>query len=97
MKKLFHCCFLPPPQSVTGAQGIKKKVKAGNDIEELIVRNLHDLNQRKKRVDEDELFGRSIAATLRRFSYRQKAHAKLKIQSLLLGIEFPDETFPPQQ
>ena len=88
-----------PTQSITDVRAKQKKVKAGNNVEELIVQNLHDLNQRKERPDEDEHFGRSIAAILRRFSYRQKAHAKLQIHSLLLDIEFPQETmsFPPQQ
>ena len=53
-----------PTECITGAQASKQKVKAGNDIEELIVRNLYDLNQFKEWVDENELFGRSIAATL---------------------------------
>ena len=43
---------------------VKKKLRQ-EMTEELIVQNLHDLNQRKERIDEDELFGRSIAATLR--------------------------------
>ena len=43
-------------ECITGAQASKKKVKAGNDIEELIVQNLHVLNRRKEQVDEDKLF-----------------------------------------
>ena len=38
--------------------------------------------------DEDGLFGRQLAATLRRFPSHQKAAAKLKIQQILLDTEF---------
>ena len=46
--------------------------------------------------DEDELLGRQVAATLRRFTKRQKAVAKLRIHSVLLAVEFPEEQITPQ-
>ncbi len=41
--------------------------------------------------DEDELFGKQLAATLRRLSGRQKAYAKMQIQKVLLEIEYPEK------
>ena len=38
--------------------------------------------------DEDGLFGRQLAASLHRFPSHQKAAAKLKIQQILVDIEF---------
>lgn len=38
--------------------------------------------------DEEGLFGRQLAATLRRFPSHHKAAAKLRIQQVLLDIEF---------
>lgn len=39
--------------------------------------------------DEEELFVLHVAATLRRFTNRQKAIAKLRIQQVLVEVEFP--------
>lgn len=71
-------------------------------MDEMIVRTLRGIEERRqeKRTqqveDEAELFGRLVASTLRRLSARQQAMAKLKIQQLLIDIEFPDEHyFPP--
>ena len=41
-----------------------------------------------KDPDEDDLFGRQIAATLHRLSNKQKAICKLQIQQVLLNVEF---------
>ena len=46
----------------------------------------------KQEEDEDQLFGRHIAVTLRRLTSRQKAMAKLCIQQVLIDVEFPEET-----
>ena len=42
--------------------------------------------------DEDGLFGWQLAATLRRFPSHQKAAAKLRIQQILMDIEFGTDT-----
>ena len=42
--------------------------------------------------DEDGLFGRQLAATLRRFPSHHKAAAKLRIQQVLLDIEFGSDS-----
>ncbi len=39
--------------------------------------------------DAEELFGRHIAANLRRLTNRQKAEAKVCIQQVMIDIEFP--------
>ena len=81
-----------PLESLSGPSAKKKKTKTADEAEELIIHTLQDLNERRGKVDdEDKHFGRAVAATLHRFSNRQKAYAKLRIQSLLLDIEFPDE------
>lgn len=68
----------------------KKKSKVVMDA--VIVRNLEELCQHRtsSATDEDELFGKTVAATLRRFDLRKKAMAKLRIQTVLMDIEFPD-------
>ena len=53
----------------------KKKTKMGMDeMDAVIVRNLEELcqNRRSSATDEDELFGKTIAATLHRFDLRKK-------------------------
>ena len=47
---------------------------------------------REDTSDEDTLFGLQVAATLRRLTSKQKATAKIRIQQVLLEIEFPTET-----
>lgn len=41
--------------------------------------------------DADELFGRHIAANLRRLTNRQKAEAKVRIQQVMIEVEFPED------
>ena len=53
-----------------------------------IVNSLKGLNQ-KQVSDEEELFGKHVAAVLRRLPNREKAMAKLQIQQVLTNIEFP--------
>ena len=76
----------------------KKKVSKDGELgEEYIIRSLKSIeNRRTQRQDEDEdqLFGRQIATTLHRLTSRQKATAKLRIQQILIDVEFLDETQP---
>ena len=44
--------------------------------------------QAKKEIDEE---GQQVAATLRRFTTRQKAFAKLQTEQVLVNIEFPPD------
>ena len=39
---------------------------------------------------ECELFGRQVGATLQRLNPRQRAQAKLRIQHVLVDVEFPE-------
>ena len=41
--------------------------------------------------DAEELFGRHIAANLRRLTNRQKAEAKVRIQQVMIEVEFPKD------
>jgi hypothetical protein len=74
------------------SQAKKKKTRA-DEVDELLVKSLHSLQESKKaKIDDEEgHYGEQIAATLRRFTPRQKALAKMKIQELLFNIEFESE------
>ena len=41
--------------------------------------------------DESDLFGMQLAATLSRFTYRQRALAKMRIAQVLFEVEFPSD------
>ena len=75
----------------------KKKIKTSNsnEMEDLIVSSLKNLQERRRErvcLDEAGHFGHQIAATLRRFTPRQMALAKLQIEQVLFNVEFPVET-----
>ena len=59
-------------------------------MESAIIDNLKQARNAKQDADSDKdgLFGRQIAATLRRFTTQQKAIAKLRFQQILVDIEF---------
>jgi len=59
------------------------------DIDKLLVKNLKALDE-PIQEDEEEVFGWQVAIIMRRLTPRQKAQAKLKIQRLLVDIEFPE-------
>ena len=67
-----------------------KRKRDDQEVDDLLIKNLKALEEPTKLEDEEELFGWQMAIILRRFTARQRAHAKLKIQSLLVEIEFPD-------
>lgn len=69
----------------------KRFRKGHNDdiIDKMLMHNLSQMSAAND--DEEELFARQIAATLRRFTNRQKAFAKLRIQSVLIDVEFSPE------
>ena len=66
-------------------------------MDEAILKSLKDLEERRTRreVDENESFGRHIGAVLRRFSPRQQAEARLRIEQVLIDVEFPDDAHTP--
>ena len=66
-------------------------------MDDLIMTSLKSLQERrhgKEALDEAGHFGHQIAATLRRFSPRQMAQAKLQIEQVLFNIEFPSDQSP---
>ena len=69
----------------------KRKVTKSDEVDDYILRSLKDIEEKQaqRQDDEDELYGRQVAATIRRFTNREKALAKLRIQQVLLDIEFP--------
>ena len=76
----------------------KRKVTKSDEVDELILRSLKGIEdkQAQRQDDEDELYGRQVAATMQCFTNREKALAKLHIQQVLLDIEFPAEHPHPQ-
>lgn len=78
-------------QNRCNEQQLKKKFRRGNDdiIDKMLMQNLSQMN--KANDDEEELYGRQVAATLRWFTNRQKTLAKLRIQSVLIDVEFLDK------
>lgn len=72
----------------------KRKAKA-EEIDELLIKSLASLQQNKiaktEEIDEDGYFGQQIiAATLRHFTPRQKAIAKLRMQQIHVDTEFTE-------
>lgn len=89
-----------PGSSSTSQQPLAKKRKVSKDdvVDEYIIQSLKSIEERRaqRKVgedDEDELFGRQVAVTLRRLASlsRPKAMVKLRIQQILVDAEFPDE------
>ena len=76
----------------------KKKISKDDEIGECIMQSLKSIEENRRALaqnqeeDEDQLFGRHIAVTLCRLTSRQKAMAKLRIQQVLIDVEFPEET-----
>ena len=86
---------LPEPSQGLPSKRKRKLDKANEDVDSLLVRNLKALEE-PLQEDEEELFGRQVAIALRRLTARQMAHAKLKIQSILVETEFPDLAYTPE-
>ena len=65
-------------------------------MDEAILKTLQKMEERRARrqdqVDEEQLFGQHVAAVLRRLTGRQKATARLRIEQVLIDVEFPEET-----
>ena len=70
---------------------VKRKPEAQVTERELLTAIMSD----KKDDDEMDSFGRSVAGTLRRFTARQLAMAEVRIQQVLLEIEFDNKVAAP--
>ena len=73
---------LPKRFRMATSQEVAPPVVVGN------AENRVRLKEKFLEEDEDELFGRMIAASLRRLSPRTKAVGKIQIQHLLFSLEF---------
>ena len=77
----------------------RKKISQKDDeIDELLKTELKEIQNRRIRRepnDSEGYFGQHVAATLRRFNDRQKAIAKLKIEQVLVTVEFPSDPYAP--
>lgn len=70
----------------------KKKLSKDSEVDDAILQSLKDISARRSDhvPDEEELFSGSVAAVLRRLQPHQKAVARLRIQQVLIDIEFPE-------
>ena len=105
MSKCYTVLSQPPSPAPSASSSdvlqspAKRKKSRGDEVEEVILCSLKSLQERRRgkeqqqQSDEEAHFGQQIAATLRRFTPRQKALAKLQIELVLFSVEFPPE-FP---
>ena len=72
----------------------KRKKTSRDDVDEALLRSLKDIEEMraKRAVDENDLFGKHVSAVLHRFTPRQQAQARLRIEQVLVDVEFPEET-----
>ena len=78
----------------------RRKSSRSEDIDELFVRSINMLQEKRKKkeeLDEEGHFAHHAAGTLRRFNSRQKAIAKLRIEQVLVDVEFAQDNYftPP--
>ena len=88
-----------PPQQPPSK---KRRSMKGDDIDEMLINSIKTIQERRqekhsRQLNEETHFGLQVAETLRRFSPKQKALAKLQIDQVLFNIEFPPEQpyYPP--
>ena len=83
----------------TAMMGKRKRMGTIDLVEREILSTLSSLKAPPpppvQECDEEDHFVASVVSTLRRFSPRMKALAKVKIQELLLNLEFPPQQVPP--
>jgi hypothetical protein len=79
----------PPKKRQKLSQGERKQTEIGT-VDMVLIEGLKQAQSVTHQEDESTLFGRQIAATIRRLSHHQQAVAKLRIQQVLLDVEFGD-------
>ena len=83
----------PPAEKIPLATIVpnKKKKKVEIDqLEDFLIKSIKDKQGEKQVDDEEDLFCKSIAHTLRRLDTKSKQLAKIKIQQLLFELEFKE-------
>ena len=73
-----------------------KRVLSPDDLDREILKQLQKDVDATTEKDEDDLFGQSIGASLKKMAPQQKALAKMKIQQLLYEIQFNVQPSPVQ-
>jgi hypothetical protein len=76
------------------SRGRKRKM---DPVEQAILESMnkfHASNVSHQESDDDAHFGRQVTSTLRRFSNQQKALAKVRIQQVLMEVEFDSSPSP---
>lgn len=87
-ERLFITCrFIFQEQSIEESPDV---YQVSDDTRSYTQRTEHCINSQSYVADEQHYFCMSVAETLRRFTQRQSAEAKLKIQQILYEIEFGD-------
>ena len=95
----------PPRPSSRELQQHRKRPRSSRDedIDNAIIDGFHESRERwEKRVEgkteqnPDIHFGRDVGERLYRMTPRQKAIAKVRIQQVLLEVEFPSEQYYQQ-
>ena len=71
-----------------------KKMKAKDGVEDEMIKCIRDIRERRDRKqaqeNEDDHYGRHVAAVMKRLPNRAKALARLQIEQVLLNAEFPE-------
>ena len=77
----------------------RKKFSKKDKVDEYILESLKGLQEKRacREEDQDELFGRQVAAKLRGLPEWLNAQAKINILQLLMDIEFPTKEPVPLQ
>lgn len=62
---------------------------AADEVDLEILRQLKDLEKKEpEEPDEEDMYAKSVAATLKKMSPEQRAMAKLKIQQVLYEVQY---------
>lgn len=74
-------------------RGVKRKcVTPADEVDLQILQNLKEMQQNVS--EEEELFGKSVAASIRNMPPEQRAMAKIRIQQVLYDIQFQSPSAP---
>ena len=76
----------------------RRRISRGEEMDDIICEGLRESRMRweKKAVNPDMSFGRHVGDRLSKMTPHQKATAQVRIQQVLLEVEFPSESIYPQ-